>query len=510
MPRMAWTDVALAAMGGVLLEKAFAPTSWWVLAPFAVALLLVALRRDSVGWGLASGGSFGLAFFLQHVWWATVSVGSPIGWLALAVAQATFVAAFGGAWVWVRRSAWLRARAGCQIVAAAVMWVTVERFRARWPFGGFPWGGLALSQTDGPLLRLAPVGGTTLVSATVVAIGAAVALSTTGTGRPARRVATIGWAGVTLALVAAQLLAPATSAQAGTLRIGAVQGDVPSTDVDDRRRALQVTGNHVAGTESLVQRTGPGSLDLVLWPESAADGDPRADAEVAALVEEAARTAGAPILLGTQRLTADRRFNDYVLWEPSEGAVASYTKQHPVPFGEYVPYRSFFRRLAPAVDRISRDMAPGTGTALVLVPVSRLGRSVPLTTVICFEVAYDDLVRRSVLAGAEAIVVPTNNASFGRTQEAVQQLAMSRFRAAEHNRAVVQVSTVGVSAVIAPDGMVQQRTGLFTAEQLRADLPLRTSITLADRLGDWPGRFVDGLGLSLLVARAARRARRSR
>ena len=497
-------------MGGVLLEKAFAPTSWWVLAPFAVALLLVALRRDSVRWGLASGGSFGLVFFLQHVWWATVSVGSPIGWLALAAAQAAFVAAFGGGWVWVRRSAWLHGRPGSQVVAVAVAWVAVERFRARWPFGGFPWGGLAFSQVDGPLLRLAPVGGTTLVSTTVVVLGAAIALGTAGSGRSVRRAGIVAGTATALAVVAAQTLAPATSAQAGTLRIGAVQGDVPSTDVNDRRRALQVTGNHVAGTQSLVRPVGPGSLDLVLWPESAADVDPRADAEVAALVDEAARTAGAPILLGTQRLTPGRRFNDYVLWQPAKGAVASYTKQHPVPFGEYVPYRAFFRRLAPVVDRINRDMAPGTGTALVSVPVPRLGRSVPLTTVICFEVAYDDLVRRSVLAGTEAIVVPTNNASFGRTQEAAQQLTMSRFRAAEHDRAVVQISTVGVSAVIDPDGTVRASTGLFTAEQLRADLPLRTSLTLADRLGDWPGRLVDGLGLSLLVAGAVARVRRSR
>lgn len=107
-------------------------------------------------------------------------------------------------------------------------------------------------------------------------------------------------------------------------------------------------------------------------------------------------------------------------------------------------------------------------------------------------------------------MVPTNNASFGRTQEAAHQLPMSQFRAAEDDRAVVQISTVGVSAVIDPDGTVRARTGLFTAEQLRADLPLRTSVTLADWLGDWPGRLVDGLGLSLLVAGAVARLRRSR
>ena len=114
---------------------------------------------------------------------------------------------------------------------------------------------------------------------------------------------------------------------------------------------------------------------------------------------------------------------------PSIGAAASYTKQHPVPFGEYIPYRSFFRRLTPAVDLVTTDMVAGADPSPIAVPIDRLGRSVPITTGICFEVAYDDLIRQSVLAGGELIVIPTNNASFGMTQESTQQLAMSQLRA---------------------------------------------------------------------------------
>ena len=93
-----------------------------------------------------------------------------------------------------------------------------------------------------------------------------------------------------------------------------------------------------------------------------------------------------------------------LLWQPGRGAVFAYSKQRVVPFGEYIPYRSFFRRLTPTVDQVGTDMAAGRGTALVKVPITRLGRSVPLTTVICFEVAYDDLVRSSVLAGSAASI----------------------------------------------------------------------------------------------------------
>lgn len=190
-----------------------------------------------------------------------------------------------------------------------------------------------------------------------------------------------------------------------------------------------------------------------------------------------------------------------VLWQAGQGAGATYAKQHPVPFGEYVPYRDFFRRLTTLVDNIGTDMAAGTAPALMRVPVDRLGREVPVVTGICFEVAYCGLVREGVLGGGELIVIPTNNASFGLSAESTQQLAMSRFRAAEHGRATVQISTVGVSALIMPDGTVLKRTELFTAEELAATLPLRTTVTPAARLGEVPLIVVVVLAAGLVVAR---------
>ena len=140
------------------------------------------------------------------------------------------------------------------------------------------------------------------------------------------------------------------------------------------------------------------------------------------------------------------------MWEPGQGVVASYSKRHPAPFAEYIPLRSVARLFSSAVDRVTRDMLPGEGDGLVPFESERLGRTVGIADVICFEVAYDELVRSAVRAGGELIVVQTNNATFGRSDESTQQLAMSRIRAVEHGRATVQISTVGVSGVIQPNG----------------------------------------------------------
>src|SRR5699024_7984320 len=131
------------------------------------------------------------------------------------------------------------------------------------------------------------------------------------------------------------------------------------------------------------------------------------------------------------------------------------------------------------------------------VPVESLDRDVRTATIICFEVAYDGLIAEAVQQGAEFLFVPTNNASFGYTAESEQQLAMTRFRAVEHGRTAVQISTVGVSGYALPDGSLHAVTELFEPAEFAAELPLRTSLTPATRMGNWP---VYGLGL--LVAGA--------
>lgn len=471
-----------AAAGGALTSAAFPERGWWPVAFAGIGVLVLASRRLGVGSTALVWFGWATAFFLPHLSWAREAAG-PLAWVALSVLEAAVVAVTGMAWSLARRAAFVVRVPGLGAVVFASMWVTGEQVRSVLPFGGFPWGRLAFSQVDGPLLPIASLAGAPGLSFAVALGGYALsAVLLAARHRQPRRMVTV-IAATAAALTPGTFNAVPTQPETGELRLGAVQGNVPEDP--GRGRAREVLDNHVEGTRAVAGRQSE-PLDLVVWPENATDIDPRTDAGAAARVQAAADSAGAPVLLGAMRYEPDARYNDVLVWDPASGPVAAYTKQRPAPFGEYIPLRRFVRLFSTEVDRVAVDMAAGQEPALLPVPSTRLTRDVLAATVICFEVAYDDVVRDAVRRGAEILLVPTNNASFGRTAQSTQQLAMTRLRAVEHGRAAIQISTVGVSAIIAPDGTILDRTSLFTSDTMTERLPLRTTLTIADRLADTP------------------------
>lgn len=476
-------NLGLAAASGLLMTLAFPNWNVWPLAIASIVVLWFALARCGAWSGLLIGWVFGFAFLMPHLYFANFAVG-PVPWIALCLASGLFYGVFGAAWATVRRSGMLvNARAWSQPLAFAVLFGATEEFRSVFPFGGFPWGRVAFSQSSSPFVNLAWAGGALLVTVVVVLAGAVLALGIEA-GR-ARR-----WGYVAVAPVVAIGLGVAgvfvpidAQAEDGRLSVAVVQGNVPNAGLDSFQQARQVTQNHYNETQRLItENSGP--YDILIWPENSVDLDPRVDARNAELATGAAQLAGAPLLLGTQDLTPEEgRYNVSLLWSTSGMVLDEYKKQRPAPFAEFIPIRGFARHFSDAVDRVSKDMLAGPGPAVMDLPAPVLGRTVTIGTIICFEVAYDEIVRQSVRNGAEIIIVQTNNATFGTTAESTQQLAMTKLRAIEHGRATIQASTVGVSAIVMPDGRVVAQTELWTPASMTAEVPLRTSRTPASYFG---------------------------
>ncbi|MCX5379886.1 apolipoprotein N-acyltransferase [Streptomyces sp. NBC_00091] len=502
--KAAWlVRAALAGLAGVLLYLSFPPRPLWWLAPFALALLAGCLRGRRARAGFGLGFLFGLGYLLPLLVWTSEGVG-PVPWIALVALEALLIGLAGlGIALVSRLPAWP--------LWAAAVWVADEALRARAPFGGFSWGKLAFGQADGVFTPLAAVGGTPLLSFAVALCGFGLYETLRIARRHPRRSAAALAALTVAAPIGAALAArPLVSgaAEDGTAVAAVIQGNVPRAGFDFNAQRRQVLDNHANRTIQLADDVRAGRVpkpDFVLWPENSSDIDPYTQPDAYAVIDNAVKAIGVPVAIGSVLApeTGPLR-NTMILWDPVKGPTDTYDKRKIQPFGERIPMRSFVRLFSSDVDRVRRDFGPGKEPGVF----DMTGTGVGMVT--CYEAAFDDAVRSTVRAGAQVIAVPSNNATFGRTEMTYQQLAMDRIRAVEHSRTVLVPVTSGVSAVIQPDGRVTQQTKMFTADALVTEIPLRSTQTPATRLGPLPEYALLLVAAGGLGAAATRRIRARR
>lgn len=485
----------LAGVGsGLLLAAAFPPFGWWPLAVVGVAVLTGACRGAGVRIGAAAGFVAGLVFFGILIRWLTV-VGWD-AWVLLTMFSALWFALVGVVTVPVTR---LRAWP----VWVGLVWVAQEALRDRFPLGGWPWGRLAYSQADAPWVAASWWGGPALLTFLVAAAGA------TLTWAIATRRGALGLAVVAGVVVTPWALGvvPAVGWSAGPSTVVAVvQGNVPATGlgfaVEGQRR--EVLDNHVRETLALAEAVRRGDQpqpDMVIWPENASDIDPYRAPDAAAAIDSAARAIAAPILVGAvvaNPAQPDTVLNVGIVWDPVTGPGPRYVKQHPVPFGEYIPFRDVLTRFIGRFELVPRDFAPGQTPGVL--PMA----GVLVGDVICFEVAYDDVVRGTVAAGAQMLAVQTNNATYTGGGQSEQQVAMARLRAVETGRSTVVAATNGISAQFLPNGTELGSLPEGVSGHLVASLPTSTSLSPAVRLAGLP-ELAAVVALVVLLAMGVRR-----
>ncbi|WP_018333476.1 apolipoprotein N-acyltransferase [Actinomycetospora chiangmaiensis] len=496
---------AAAVVAGLALYVSFPPLGWWWAAPLGIALLVATVAdrswRAALGWGALAA----VAYEYPLLSWTGTYVGAVWLFALLVVVLATAVpvafvpllARLPGAPLWI-----------------ACLWVAGEALIEREPFGGFPWSKLAFGQAGGAYATLASLGGAPLVSFAVVLSGAGLRALLRS---PRRRVlpglgalvAVLLGPVVGIAVPAHPLAAPGDR----TITVAAVQGNVPRAGLDFASQRRAVLDNHVRETQQLAAGVAAGRTarpDLVIWPENSSDIDPFRNPDARAEIQAVTDEVGVPVVVGAVlqgTRDADGTIvqgprNVAVVWTPRVGPTDQYVKRHLLPFGEYIPIRGLASVFSADVSRVT-DFEPGTGAPVLDAGPARLGVAT------CYEVVFDGDVRDAVTAGADLLTVPTNNATFGFTNMTYQQQGMSRLRAVEHDRAVVIAATSGQSAVIAPDGTVLDRTGeLFTPGVLVDRVPLRTTTTLATRLGAGPEWVLAGLGVAAVVVGGVVRRRR--
>jgi apolipoprotein N-acyltransferase len=453
-----------------VLAVAFPPPDIGPLAFVALLPLLAAWRAVSPRWAALLGGVFGLAYFGVLLDWARYFGAVAIA--PLVIAEAAFVAATGAlVAAFARRgfrSPWI----------VAAVWVVLEGLRARWPLGGLPWGEVGVALHDFPPARaLASVGGVPLVSFAVVAANALLLdLLVALRARRGRALLRAGVALLMLATIGAiNDVARYEPTVTGRLRFALLQGN----DQDRRLTDAEIESEYLTRRHLALAARLRGHYDLVVFPESALENDPTEDHSLRARLVAVGRKHGAVVLANALTETRDGGVaNSNLAYTPGGRLEGVYSKQHLVPFGEYVPFRSELGFIG-ELGQVPVDYEAGHRRVLFRVA----GKAI--ATVICFESAFAPLVRAEVRDGAQAIVVSTNNRSYRRSGLAAQHLALSQMRAAETARPVLHASISGISGVVDAGGGVHDTSRLFVNTITAGTIATTTGETPYVRFGEW-------------------------
>jgi apolipoprotein N-acyltransferase len=460
---------------------------WIALTPLLVALVSARSARRAFTLGLVTG----IVYFTGTLYWIThvmVMYGAlqPAVAMLVNAALVAYLALFPALFALVVHR--LTVSYGrIALMAAPLVWVTSELGRAHL-LTGFPWVLLGYSQTPVPAIaQLASVFGVYGVSALVAAVSAA--LAWIGARSPSAPRHTYTPVSVMILVVAAIAVwgsvrvSRAELTRTGeAMRVGLIQGNVDQAEKGDATQAARIYADYLRMTRQAIRE----GAEMVFWPESSTPFPFEDDPAAAEQVRTIARQARVPILVGSDQIEwrseNDRRvpiryYNSAFLVLPDGTTGGVYRKMHLVPFGEYVPLKRIFFFAAPLVEAVS-DFA--AGDAAVLLPV----RGHLISTAICYEIVYPDLVRRSVEVGSELLTTITNDAWFGTTSAPYQHFAQASMRAIEDGRYLVRSANTGISGIVDPYGRVLARTEVFQPAVTVGEVRFLRATTVYATIGD--------------------------
>ena len=450
-------------IAGLLTFGAFAPISFWWLAPVSIGLLLQALSDKTLLRRSTTVFCYGIGFFGPLLSWSNTYVGA-LPWIFLVMLEASLLLPI--AFIPFSKQHPLR-----YFLLPSIL-VLTEAFSSRFPFGGFGWGRLGFSQADAPYSFIARWGG---VPALTFGVGLIALLIYFAFTHEFKNVVIVG--GILIAITPLSLPSVMHNPKISHLRtIVAIQGGVPSMGLNFNERAREVFTMHVKETENFLSGT-THLPDFIVWPENSVDVDPFTDPIVNNDLRNLVDKWNIPLIIGTV-LDEPRGFsNASILWQPKVGPTSIYRKKHLTPFGEYIPWRNLSEIISPYAKNVV-DFHPGKA-----LQVHHIGNAI-VAPIICFEL-LDDSLGRSMSRLSNLLLVQTNSATFGRTAESKQQLEISRIRAIEHQKYIVSVSTTGVSAIINPKGQVLKETHLGAVTAFESHVGLIEGKSFSDRYGFW-------------------------
>ena len=448
-----------AFLAGSFAYLGFAPNSIWIAPIISLFILNTVLDEKLLIKRIGLSQVFGLGLLLPTQIWTGTYVGNA-PWILLAVIQSILF------WPFAIR---FKRKRNINALLFAFSAVVMELLLRTIPFTGFGWSRLSFTQVNGPLAAIYPFLGCVGVIFVMAFLGSA------------RRLFPIS---LVLLIVLGLNFIPASNRTGSSLRIALVQGGVKDLGLNFNAKPREVFNSHLLTTINGVK---PNTVNLIIWPENAADVDLYQYPDVRSSIVELSKSLNTPILIGGISRSNGQLRNISAFFDPDISMV--YTKRYLTPFGEYIPLRSFLQKFTNLTNQVE-DFKAGLQNNSVIISENSA------QVFICYELLNDSFVRD---VDSDFLIVQTNNATFGNTKQLDQELQIARVRALETGREVAYVSTTGITSFINSDGSIKSQIPKFQAAVLIDSVQMNGNQNLSGKLSIYPELFSISMILFLLI-----------
>ena len=448
---------------GAISSFSFEPFGFWPLAFVGLAAWFSLLTQSRLKERILISYLFGVSLLLLNQHWTGIYVGNT-PWFILCFSQAIIftVPAF-----------FVNKGSKHNNYLFALSYVLTELLLRTVPFTGFGWTRLSFTQVDSPLASSYPIGGVALVALFLALISSA------------RKIRSLV---VALMLAGICWFIPTNIQTERPISIALVQGGVVNLGLEFNSKPQEVFKRHLDQSLSSLKQN---EVDLVIWPENSVDVDVNTSPTVDDSIESLSLSLTTPVLIGAVTKSAEGPRNQSILYNSKKGQ--TYTKRYLTPFGEYLPMRSIAEKVSKYSNQITDFRA---GDENVVFDVN----NIRFNTLICYELIDDSFVPEAI---NDFLVVQTNNATFGDTNQLDQQINIARVRALESGRGIAYVSTTGTTAFITSNGKIDSSLEKFKPATLKDQIIISRGHTYRQSFGHLiePFAMIVFVGLLLLRVR---------
>lgn len=501
MPRWVFWVLLLSGallLGLCILFPALGVLEWVALVPSGLAILTAArsktvrLRR-MYGYGFCFFGCFYLVNFHWFLYMypltfaglsdAASAVVVCVAWFGLSALQTVCAAAVFPLFAVAVRGKYLSRAPILHPLLFAAMWTVREWIQANMGWAGVPWARLPLGQVGlNFTLQSAACFGSYFITFLLVAVSMLIAELLLSHER-ARLCGILACSLLVGNLAVCGIRLLTRPAEGEEIQAAAVQGNMSSLEKWSGSSSAVSAERY----EALTRQAAAAGATLIVWPETALTVTIDKSVSTREWLSSLARETGTTILVGAFTSGEDEsgssgKYNSIVAFLP-DGSMSEtvYSKQKPVPFGEFVPYRELVMLLVPPLAEIGMldsDLLVGTRSEVFDFGSARIG------SLICFDSIYESTALDSVRNGAQLLAVSTNDSWFQDSRGVWMHNAQSCLRAIETGRYVVRAGNTGVSSVIDPTGRVTEELDPLLTGYVSGTVRLCDEETLYTRIGN--------------------------